>query len=259
MSKAETPTIGPQLEVVKDAPATPKEPETEQQLMQRIAEIEAEITKCDDGKKVFEEQLSVLKKAFLEVKTSQGKEIDTLLDGVAISSSKKLLDQVLQLSTPAVAQLTENISKVGIAVQNIQRKRHALHLEKKELEKQVGDIDANRQAKVVGEAIDKVVSTYNVAEKALQDLKKDVALCSDIHFANRLKALGFSDAHVVIADSHLKQANLQHLSLPAFIDAAADVAQAYGGLEIKKDYDRQADIPLARKNFMPAYGGIGSV
>ena len=246
----------PQLEVVKDD--TPeKKPLTEKQLLRKIAKIETEVAKCDDGRKVFEEQLESLKKGFLKVKQSQGEEIDVLLDGIADSSSKKLLDQVLQLSTPKVAQLTENISKVGIAIENVKRKRHTLHLEKKEFEKQVDDIHENAGAKTVGEGIDKVVNIYNEAEQMFKDLKKDAALCSDPHYANRLKALGFSDAHVVIADSHLKQANLQHLSLPEFIDAVAEVAQAYGGVSIKKDYDRQADVPLVREQFLPTYGVIG--
>jgi hypothetical protein len=252
---AETPGGHPVLEAVEK---TPPKPLTEKQLSKKIAKIDAEITKCDDGHKVFEEQLETLKKSFLEVKTSQGKEIDTLLEGVATSSSKKLLDEVLQLSTPRVAQLTENISKVGIAAQNIQRKRHKLHLEKKEIEKQITDINSDREAKATFEGIGAFLEAYRAAEGAFNALKDLAFQCSDMRYASRAKNLGFSPAFEVIADSHLKPANLPRLSMREFVDMVADLGSSYGPVLIEKDFDRQNDVPLAREKFIADYGAYGA-
>jgi hypothetical protein len=249
--QAETPT----LVVVED---TVKEPETEQQLIQRITEIELEITKCDDGKKVFEEQLETLKKSFLQVKTSQGAEIDVLLENIADESSKKLLDQVLQLSTPKVAQLTENISKVGIAIENVKRKRHKLHLEKKELEKRISDINADREAKATFEGVGAFIDAYKAAETAFNDLKDLAMQCADMRYASRAQRLGFSNAFEVIADSHLKPANLPRLSMREFVDMVADLGSSYGPVLIEKDYNRQNDVPLAREKYIADYGAFGA-
>jgi hypothetical protein len=246
----------PQLEVVKD---TEKQPDTEEQLMQKVSEIEAAIAKCDDGRKVFEEQLVTLKKSFLAVKQSQGAEIDVLLEGIVDSSSKKLLDEVLQLSTPKVAQLTENISKVAIAIENVNRKRHKLHLEKKELQKQMDDERYNHETREICDLLSKWLEDYQRAEGTYDALVNMIPGVGDPRFFQRCVKLGYPVAYEVILNSHLQVSNLRSSNMVELAERIGNLGNSYGPALLQKRLDRQQNVQLRRENFMPDHAMFGKV
>ena len=262
MPKSESPTMevnetpaGPVLEVVEKAPVKPL---TEKQLLKKISKLEDEIVKCDPRQEVFEVQLAKLEANKKKAEIVRDEEISEILDKNQNCSDQQALEEILKMSTPKLDQLEANVTKVKVSVLKVKRKRHKLHLEVKELEKQLSDINADREAKATFEGVGAFLDAYKAAEKAFNDLKDKAMKCTDIRYASRAGKLGFSPSFEVIADSYLKPANLPRLSMRELVDMIADLADAYGPVLIEKDFDRMNDVPLVREKFIADYGGIGT-
>ena len=257
MEITETPDGHPVLEVVEKVPPKPL---SEKELLKRISKIEAKIQSCDDRVEMFTGELAGYKANEKKVQTDVDREIGEIMDKFDSSRHKQALEELLKMPTPKLDQLKRTITNTTGAILDQKRKRHKLAVEMKELEKQVSDIHADEAAKAFFEATLDWIESKNFSSDKFKVAKDCAARASalDVRFSQRAKRLGYGPEYEVIGDSYFKPANLPRLSEREAEDMIADLGDAYGTVLIKKDYDRQADVPLAREKFMPDYGALGA-
>ncbi|MBT3368696.1 MAG: hypothetical protein HN416_16230 [Nitrospina sp.] len=266
MPEAETPTLlQPQIVMVKKAPVTPSGPLTTEQADKRQTALVESISNLNTQEASLEAEIASIKdehkrlsKSLRDAGQDRKRDILAIRKSNPGISAKGLTDAILKHRKTTTTQLVENVMSLKDAMEVLGTQKTEVILEIRRASAEIKDLKTNEQVRVVGDAFGIWLSCFKKAEELFDDLKESVRLVDGPRFEQRFSTLGFPKSYSVVFDSFIKQSNLKSLNMNQLALMLADLGNAYGEPLLEKRMSRQDDVPMARKEFLPAssYGRV---
>jgi hypothetical protein len=260
MPKAETPTmLQPQIVMRKTVPVTPKGPLTAKQSVKRRAtlvesmeNLNSQAASLDAELTSIREEHQRLNKSLRDMAQDRKKDILQIRKDNPGISAKGLTDKILQHRKAKTTQLVENTMALKDAMEVLGQQRTEVTLEIRRASAEIKDLETDEQVRAVGDSFGIWLESFKKAEQLFDDLKGSVLAVDGPRFEQRFPALGFPKSYSVVFDSFIKQSNLNSLNMNQLSLMLADLGNSYGPPLLEKKMSRQDDVPMARKEFLPA-------
>jgi hypothetical protein len=268
MPKVETPTLlEPQIVMVKPVKRgstvpVPKEssaPLTPEQSQKRVEALVTTMANLNDQEASLEAEIAEIKgehqrlnKSLRDMALDRKKDILQIRKDNPGISAKGLTDKILQHRKAKTTQLVENTMALKDALEVLGQQKTEVTLEIRRTSAEIKDLETNSQVQDVGVSFGIWLDSFKRAEELFDDLKECVRLVNTPRFEQRFPALGFPKSYSVVFDSFIKQSNLNSLNMTQLALMLADLGNSYGPPLLEKKMNRQADVPMQRKEFLPS-------